>query len=281
MSRRQIPQELRVSILRYNRNAKQYRLQAKEHFALGSKISKGLQRQVARATAECEPLRKKVFWMKDMETDCFLDIVKAFEPMFHAPLEPINVRSRMIYIRKGKCSVRMHFLGRGDVYGHNDILLASAVLIDRVSPRSLTYVDLLQLMRDRLQTICSEYPYTDRRLRRAQIRIATWRGFVQEAQSRKRKLDAEANKVSSPAPAPPESFAMPELPAGRPEHAAICQGRGDVMLWERQGNLERQVDALATKTENVLDLVKQIGSHVGLLTHSGAARCQHGTFSHT
>mmetsp|Transcript_44040 Transcript_44040/g.93735 ORF Transcript_44040/g.93735 Transcript_44040/m.93735 type:complete len:142 (+) Transcript_44040:2-427(+) len=54
-------------------------------------------------------------------------------------------------------------------------------LIDRTMPRTLTYVDILSLSRPDLIKVCRSFPHADRRLRRAQIRTACFRGFIQAA----------------------------------------------------------------------------------------------------
>merc|ERR1712031_35418 len=59
MARQNIPSGLQASILRYNRKAKQNRLQLKEHTALTEKISKGLERRVARRSHEYSRFAKQ------------------------------------------------------------------------------------------------------------------------------------------------------------------------------------------------------------------------------
>merc|ERR1719329_1872422 len=105
-------------------------------------------------------------------------------PHFYAPRERVVILDKMIVVRRGRMVVKLHFLGRDDVWGHKDILLQSPLIIDATMPRTLTYTDVLTLKKQSLKDTCRHYPLVDARLRRAQIRIAAWRAFVLESRDR-------------------------------------------------------------------------------------------------
>lgn len=184
MSNRDLPHSLQVKLRTYMLNAKHIARLRSQQGLLKNNLSNGLQGEIAEHTPLTGVLRSKVFWTKELEQGALLQIVTALVPHFYSPHEVIKMRERMVILRDGLMGVRGRVCRRGDVFGHDTILLESAILAEVVNPMSLSYLDLLALEKEDLREVCRNFPMADRRIRRAQIRTAVFRNFLRHARER-------------------------------------------------------------------------------------------------
>jgi len=182
MHRRALPQDLQVRMRHYIYETRHFGIMKAQRELVEKFLSSGLQREVASRSTEVSCILKGVFWMRDLEDEAVLDIVRGMEPVAFGPSELINVREAMFVMQKGIAGVKGRVLARGDVWGHCDILLDTPSLIDSVMPRTVSYVEISRLCKRSLVEVCRAYPRADRRLRRAQIRTAVGRAFCRAAQ---------------------------------------------------------------------------------------------------
>jgi hypothetical protein len=152
---------------------------------LESRLSKRLKETILHISSG--KLLKNVFWADGLQESAKLEIVGRMNPHFFGPGEEVVLRSTMIMIRQGRARMNIRILQRGSVAGEVDILLETEALSNTV--KTLTYVDALTLDKKDLREVASMYPSADIRLRRAQVRCAVWRAFVQA--SRQDKMGVE------------------------------------------------------------------------------------------
>jgi hypothetical protein len=135
---------------------------------------------------EVYSLLSGVFWIDGLEESAILEIARALQPNSFAANEIMNLTETMIVIHKGMVGVKGHVLARGGVWGDSDILLDTPQLKEGAMPRTITYVEIYMLTKRSLMDVCRSFPAADRRLRRAQIRTATFRAFIRAAEKKKR-----------------------------------------------------------------------------------------------
>uniref|UniRef100_A0A6U6JAC8 Ion transport domain-containing protein n=1 Tax=Zooxanthella nutricula TaxID=1333877 RepID=A0A6U6JAC8_9DINO len=229
MRRRGLSTELQVKLRTYMHETRHFYEINRQRDLIQRYFSDGLQREVAKNSAEVREMLKSVFWMRELQEDAILDIVRGLMPKAYGPQELINVRGCMVVLQRGLVGVRGRVIGRGDVWGQNDILMETQQLIDGAMPMTLSFVELLLLHRRTLVEVGRNYPDADRRLRRAQVRTAVSRAFVYQAHRIQRQR-SRAQPVNLLSAAPPsESREEPckktrKTPASLMERAATSIG---------------------------------------------------------
>eukprot|EP00747_Dinoflagellata_sp_TGD_P086244 gnl/TRDRNA2_/TRDRNA2_163216_c2_seq1.p1 gnl/TRDRNA2_/TRDRNA2_163216_c2~~gnl/TRDRNA2_/TRDRNA2_163216_c2_seq1.p1 ORF type:complete len:728 (+),score=102.97 gnl/TRDRNA2_/TRDRNA2_163216_c2_seq1:48-2231(+) len=184
MANRGLKHSLRVRLRRYMNEAADIPRVQGQRMLLESTISVGLQREVAAATASGSML-DGVFWFRDLEPQAKHELVRLIKNMFFGPQEAIIVRDSMIMIRKGFVAAKGRILRPGDAWGHESILLVSTELREGSYPTTITYVSALALSRSDLHDTCKLFPSMDKRLRRAQVRVAVLRACSKLSKERK------------------------------------------------------------------------------------------------
>jgi len=148
-------------------------------------LSDGLQREIVIDSAEVGILQDKVSWIDSFSKDATLDIVRGMVPMALSPGEHVTLRQSMVLVQKGIIGFKGKPVSRGEVLGQYNILLDTPTLIDRSAPKALTLAELLRLSKGVLTMVARRYPEADKRLRRAQVRTAVFRGIVYHAQRKR------------------------------------------------------------------------------------------------
>lgn len=197
MDSRRLPYDLQMRLRRYMHEARSTSLQSLQNAQLQEHVSENLQREVARCSGIVEVFTRGVFWAKDLQQDALLDLVRALHPSSFGPGEIMLLPQTLAIMRRGIAAARGRVLNRGHIWGEIEILLTTHSLIDSAYPRTLSYVDILSLERSRLIEVCSHFPHADKRLRRAQIRTATFRAFIKTARERSRKPRLSSQHASS------------------------------------------------------------------------------------
>mmetsp|Transcript_11230 Transcript_11230/g.25755 ORF Transcript_11230/g.25755 Transcript_11230/m.25755 type:complete len:776 (+) Transcript_11230:98-2425(+) len=174
MEEKSLPQRLRQRVRAYFQEAKYAnRLEANAKLVHKS-LSPGLQMEIARCGANIHAF-DSIYWAKGMEEAALLNLINYLDSCFWAPYEACIVRDNLIIIDAGFAAVKGIILRRGDAFGHENILLTNPELQENATPRSLTYLAAFSLTKENLITVASTYLSLDRRLRRAQVRVACFR----------------------------------------------------------------------------------------------------------
>jgi len=251
MQRRGLPHPLQVRLRKYMYETRHFMQHYSQRQLVERFFSDGLQREVARNSIEAREMLEKVFWMRGLQEEAILDIVRSLRPRAFGPQEHINLRGNMFLMQRGIVGARGRILSRGDVWGCNDILMETPQLIDSTLPRTLSYVELLTLNRSTLVEVGRNYPHADRRLRRAQIRTAALRAFVYHAQ--------RINFVSTPAspkgsPMSGSSAAIGD-PMGSPQGAESSFANPGVkrLYYRKEPETDVSMLALRNMLEDVLE----------------------------
>lgn len=147
-------------------------------------LSAGLQGEIA-VESGVDKACDCVWYLRSISTTVLIAIAQRFVGDVFSPSEYINIRYAVSVIRKGTCVRRGRLLTRDHVIGE-DMILATEHLVDTTAPRTLTFVEVLTLSRNDLISVCESHPDFDRRVRKAQIRLAVWRAIVREADAKKR-----------------------------------------------------------------------------------------------
>eukprot|EP00401_Gymnodinium_catenatum_P062857 CAMPEP_0117526358 /NCGR_PEP_ID=MMETSP0784-20121206/36243_1 /TAXON_ID=39447 /ORGANISM="" /LENGTH=635 /DNA_ID=CAMNT_0005322581 /DNA_START=84 /DNA_END=1991 /DNA_ORIENTATION=- len=181
MDNRGLPYELQVRLRTYMHQAKLMRDQTSQAEVMKSCVSTNLQREAVRFSGVHWDFKKAVYWARGLEEEALLEIVRALTAHCYGPQETMLLPQHLIMLRRGIAAAKGRILNRGDVWGLTDILLVTESLRDIFYPVTFSHVDVVTLSRESLVQVCTDFPLADHRLRRAQIRAATWRAFVQAA----------------------------------------------------------------------------------------------------
>jgi len=146
-------------------------------------LSAGLQGEIA-VESGVDKVCECIWYLKGMPDTVLIAIAQRFVADMFSPCEYLQDRYSLFVIRKGTCVLRRKLLTRDDVVGE-DMILASDRLKDSVCPKSLTFVEVMTLSRNDLLSVCERNPDFDRRVRKAQIKLALWRSFVRSAEMKK------------------------------------------------------------------------------------------------
>mmetsp|Transcript_124551 Transcript_124551/g.387813 ORF Transcript_124551/g.387813 Transcript_124551/m.387813 type:complete len:621 (+) Transcript_124551:57-1919(+) len=199
MESRCLPKEMQRRVRRYMHEARLTSVQRVQKDQLQVHVSQSLQREVAMCSGTLEKFTTGVFWAQDLQQDALLDLVRALEPESFGPQEIMMLPHTLMFMRRGLSAHRGRIMNRGDIWGQSDILLVTDALIESAFPRTLSYVDILSLSREKLIGVCQAFPHADKRIRRAQIRTAVWRAFIKTARDRTVKPSRASAVVASAA----------------------------------------------------------------------------------
>merc|ERR1712176_683747 len=118
-------------------------------------------------------------------------------------------------------------------------------------PRTLSYVDILYLQKPTLIDVCSAFPQADKRIRRAQIRTATFRAFIKAAREeagrfKERRTLRQSNAVVQSNAI--TSFVNPGVKERRLNRTSMSCLKDEVSMTDIKGLIEALID-----NQDVLD----------------------------
>lgn len=178
-----LPRDLRIKLRTYMHEAQSVERLKAQKAMFEKNISLGLQLEVARFTSQ--DVLHSVYWTDALEEDMKAEIVHALRSEFFGPHEVLKKPSDMIIIRRGIAASRGVVLSRGDVWGHENILISNQNLWDRHFLRSLSFLDVLVLQQTDLRRIMgSSEPASLKHLQSVEKRIRIYRAIVITAQKR-------------------------------------------------------------------------------------------------
>jgi hypothetical protein len=126
---------------------------------------------------------RNVWWAQLLEDDARLALVEMFDAIFYAPREAVADHLTMVIVHSGLIGASGRVLGRGDAWGHDNVLLESQRLIQTDIPMSLGYVEVGTLTRSQIIDLLNTFASAKHRLRRATTRLAVLRGFCLSAKA--------------------------------------------------------------------------------------------------
>jgi len=148
-------------------------------------LSDGLQGELA-IQSGVDKVCDKIWYFNAVPMHIKVELADDFRPEVFSPGELIGKQEKASVIIRGSCVRKGRILTRDYVVGA-DFILASEWLRDASCPRALTFCEMMSIHREVLREVCYRHPEFDRHLRRAQVRLAVWRGFVFAAKEKASK----------------------------------------------------------------------------------------------
>jgi len=175
MEVRGLPRQLRMRARKHLHESFQVQRQ-KFHQDTIRALSPGLQGEIAIESGAAD-VCNCVPYLHNLDSDVLREIVNYIMPEMYSPGEFVIDKDAVSVIRRGSAWWKHKILSHGNIIGE-DMLLDSAHLRDCVFPKTLTYVELMTLNRMDLGTVCEKFAHFSRRIRLAQIKLATRRGIL-------------------------------------------------------------------------------------------------------
>lgn len=185
---RDIPQHLRWRLRKHLHQA--YYVHRMQHQQETIKwLSAGLQGELALESG-IDKVCACIWYLKNMSSPVLIDVAQRFACGMFSPNEYIMDKSAVSVIRKGTCFHRGNVLTRGNTL-NEDMILDSEDLRDAACAKTVTFVEVMSLTRASLGHVCSKHPDFSRQIRKAQIKLAVFRGII----ARSREVKKTGNDV--------------------------------------------------------------------------------------
>jgi len=175
MAEKEVNKSLRHKVRRHMHES-YYVHRRRHHQGAIEWLSAGLQGQIA-VQSGVDRVLNKVWYFRELQEAVLIEIAHKFKGTMFSPNELIMDLLSLSVIMRGSCIRKGKIFGRDSIIGE-DMILISEFLRDTSCPRTLTYLETMSIHRDKLKEVCLKFPDFDRRLRRAQVRLAVWRCFV-------------------------------------------------------------------------------------------------------
>jgi len=185
MKGHEVNQELSLRIRRHVHES--YKIQAAKHQHTAINwLSNGLKGELAMESG-VDMVCAKVWFLRSLPEEMVIELADEFKGALFSPGEVIMDAESLSVIMRGSCVRKGRMLARDAVFGE-DMILASEHLKDPSCPRTLTFLEVQRLHRDNLLYACAKFPLLDEKLRRAQLKLALWRGFIREAEKQRDQI---------------------------------------------------------------------------------------------
>jgi hypothetical protein len=179
---REIPHSLRVRLRKYLYEA--YFVHRQRHQQETIKwLSAGLQGELA-VESGMDKVCNCVWYLAGITGPVLIDIAQRFESSLFSPNEFIMDKHSLSVVRKGTIFYKGRIILRDGVVGE-DMILENEDLRDSACPRVVTFVEVFTLTRKHLGEVCAKHSDFARRIRKAQIKLAIWRGVLRLARAEK------------------------------------------------------------------------------------------------
>mmetsp|Transcript_140273 Transcript_140273/g.244254 ORF Transcript_140273/g.244254 Transcript_140273/m.244254 type:complete len:698 (-) Transcript_140273:67-2160(-) len=209
-------------------------------------LSSALQGELAIDSGIKQSLQN-VWYMRDAPETVLICAATYFRGDVFSPDEFIMDPNSVTVVCKGSAAKRGRLLQKDAVFGE-DMILASEELKDTACPRTLSFVEVLRLSKEDLFKVCERFPDFDVKVRRAQVRLALWRGFIAQANKIKRLEEKKAATMKGV-----QNARTSQITFSRDEIVAILNTKDDKkkavgwavsMMPNSSYNQQRNVDAL-------------------------------------
>lgn len=154
-------------------------------------LSEGLQGELA-ISLGMDKVCDRVWYFRGASTAVVIELADEFKGDLFGPGETIADHNSLMVVMRGSCINRGRLISRDGVLGE-DIILSSEHLRELSTPRTLNYMEVVKLHRDRLSEAAKNHPDFSRRLRRAQIKLALWRSFILQAEKIRAQKGVQKN----------------------------------------------------------------------------------------
>mmetsp|Transcript_43506 Transcript_43506/g.114803 ORF Transcript_43506/g.114803 Transcript_43506/m.114803 type:complete len:651 (-) Transcript_43506:31-1983(-) len=134
----------------------------------------------------------KVWYLQDLYgaeggyPEVVVEVARRLDPIVFSEREAVYLQWTLFIIQRGIGIRKSKLLHKGEFWGE-DMILDSAHLIDSCHVTTITHMQVLQLSRTSLDEVGEIFPKMKARFRRAQIRLAVFRGFIAAAKELRRK----------------------------------------------------------------------------------------------
>jgi len=191
MIEQKLPNSLRYRIRRHVHES--FNVQRRLHHKPALQwLSDGLKGELA-IEAGVDKVCHCIWYLRDLPQPVLTELADKFGGTLFSPNELIMDDNSLFVIVRGTCIKRAKMLGRDSVFGE-DMILATQMLRDTAMPRTISFVEVMSLNKERLAETCLKFPVFDRRIRKAQIRLAVWRAFIRQAELYKREKERAEGK---------------------------------------------------------------------------------------
>lgn len=157
-------------------------------------LSEGLKGELAIESGG-QKICEAIWYFRDVSQNVIIELADEFKANLFSPNETVHSPDSASVILRGSCLKSGRLLTRGSCYGE-DMILCSQHLKDTSSPVSLSFLEVMSIHRDDLMQACEKYPEFNRRLRKAQIKLAVWRSFLFLARQMKAEQRASRGALS-------------------------------------------------------------------------------------
>lgn len=151
--------------------------QSRHHWQLTSWLSPALQGELAVASGIDEVCRCVWYFKRLPNGSWITDLVLQFRAELFSAKETILDRTSVSVIRRGSCLKKGRVLSKGDIFGE-DMILTTEALRDTSCARALGILEVMNLSKSGLRSVCELHECVNLAVRRAQIKLAVWRSLV-------------------------------------------------------------------------------------------------------
>lgn len=160
-------------------------------------LSMGLQGELAMESGVGE-ICAAVWYLQNLREHVLIEIAQHFTAKMFCPGEHINDMFSLCVLIKGSCFHKGFVIIPFKVVAE-DVILSNINLRESAFPKTITFVEVMKLDREDLMGICERHPEFNHRIRRAQIRLAMWRGFIHAARVKKAEQGHDMTSTKSSA----------------------------------------------------------------------------------
>lgn len=193
MDARGVSPHLRIRLRKYLDEAEHVHRQRHQRQSLKS-VTRGLQGELA-VEAGVSEVCQAVWYLRKTPPHVLTDLAQYFLPDMFCPGEFVNEETSLMVVRRGTCIQKGKILIKDAVIGE-DMILVSQWLREIWFPRALSFVEVMSLNRNDLLKVCARHTDFSRGIRRAQIKLAIWRGFIHA--SKVAREEVRKNRLMKP-----------------------------------------------------------------------------------
>jgi len=170
-----IPSDLRVRAREYLRNKRELYKTASYNEFLQNVLSPTLRIDVV-AKMSGDMLTKTVWYLRELEKACLVELALKIERAVYAPREKVPLLGLSIVMR-GVCARAGGILTPISTWGE-DVIVTAPALRDKRPVSALTYVEIALLTRENFDEVLAGFPESARVIKNAAMKIAMQRAIV-------------------------------------------------------------------------------------------------------
>mmetsp|Transcript_101028 Transcript_101028/g.253323 ORF Transcript_101028/g.253323 Transcript_101028/m.253323 type:complete len:723 (-) Transcript_101028:194-2362(-) len=227
MTSRGLPHEMRVRMRRHLQESAD--VQRERHYEdTIACLSVGLQGELAMKSG-VDRACSRIWYFKDLDHSVLVDLAQRFYADSYSANEFVETKRKLSILKRGTCAFRGKILVKDSVMGE-DMILGNDFLKARGRPRTLTFVEVMCLPKDGLREVCEIHQDFSHAMRKAQIKLALWRGFIWASeQIRAGHWDPDTGPIKQAPGVPMKGTRLSSMNAiARAQAAALQESEGSV-----------------------------------------------------